>query len=192
MAMSYREKRDLLKAWLALSLAFTILYQGTNLDFAWTVMFGISALTVGVGFLLHELAHRYFAKKYGLHAEFVSFDSMLLLAIFVSFFGFIIAAPGAVFMKGHATMKQRGMISASGPATNMVLAALFLALAISTEHPLINTISSFGYYINTLLGLFNMLPFGNFDGIKVLHWSKPAYGIILGAGIILLMAGGLV
>jgi len=43
-----------------------------------------------------------------------------------SLFGFIIAAPGAVFIRGMITRERNGKISLAGPMTNIVLAILFL------------------------------------------------------------------
>lgn len=192
MAMSYAEKRDLLKAWAALSLAFTILQQGISINAMFFAVFLISGITVGVGFLLHELAHRYFARKFGIKAVFVSFDNMLILAILMSFFGFIFAAPGAVFMKGHTTVKQRGIIAAAGPATNIILAGIFLWVAMMSRGTILGLIGQYGYFINTLLGVFNLIPFGGFDGTKIWQWNRSLWGSLLAAGILLFMVGGLV
>jgi Zn-dependent protease len=85
------EIRDILKAWLAISIAFGIVLGGLTMKFF--TAFIISAVAVGLGFLLHELSHKYFAQRYGLKAEFRSFDEMLFLAvIFALVFRFVIAA----------------------------------------------------------------------------------------------------
>ena len=102
MNFNRREIKDLFVAWLIISVAFAILLSGTKLLFSpkFIISLFISALTVGIGFLFHEIMHKYIAQKYKLKAEFHAFYGMLLLALLFSLFGFIIAAPGAVFISG--------------------------------------------------------------------------------------------
>ena len=89
---SEKEMHDLLKAWIAISVAFGIVLNGGfSISSKFFYTFLISALTVGIGFLLHEMGHRTVARHYGCFAEFRSFDSMLILAIIMSFFGFVFA-----------------------------------------------------------------------------------------------------
>src|SRR3989344_8579849 len=127
MRFSRTELQHLLRAWIVISLAFALFNSGGfSLSPAFLVAAIISAITVGVGFLLHELMHKYFAQKYGCRAEFRAFDFMLLIAFVMSFFGFIFAAPGGVFIQGNVNAARSGRISAAGPATNIVLAAAFI------------------------------------------------------------------
>ncbi len=165
------EKEHLLKAWVAISVAFAIVLSGgiSSLDFL--MMFVVSMFTVGIGFLVHEIAHKYFAQKYHCIAEFRANDQMLLIAIVMAFFGFIFAAPGAVMIVGRLTKKQNGIVSLAGPMSNLVLALLFL----TTHFIYPNIISIYGALINTFLGLFNLLPLPIFDGIKVYRWNKLVY-----------------
>ena len=77
---SNKEKIDLLKAWLLLSLAFSLLfYSSLNTNFFYS--FIIILLTAGLGFLLHELAHKIVAINYGHQAVFVADIKMLLAAV---------------------------------------------------------------------------------------------------------------
>jgi len=105
MKFSSREKRDLIFAGFLLSLAFSILLSGgfdsiLSLSPVLLVIFPIAFFTAGIGFLLHELMHKYFAIKYGLRAEFHAYYPGLWIALALSFFGFILAAPGAVYISG--------------------------------------------------------------------------------------------
>src|SRR3989344_7854706 len=130
---------DITKAWVALSLAFAFVYSGiTLLDGTFSKIFStsfllimlISFFTAGLGFLLHELAHKFVAQKYGCLAEFRAFDQMLYLAVGLAVLtGFIFAAPGAVMIAGNITRRENGIISAAGPITNYALAMVFLILA---------------------------------------------------------------
>ena len=189
MRFSQIETKDLFYAGIMISLAFAILLSGGLLGLN-TTIFLIAFFTAGLGFLLHELMHKYVAQGYGLWAEFRANYKMLWLAVFFSFFGFIFAAPGAVYIRGQITRERNGKISLAGPMTNLVLAFGFLILIffISTSNPVLNAFFGFGLTINSLLAAFNMIPTMPFDGAKIIQWNKPIYYItlILGVGLFIL------
>jgi len=182
---------DITKAWLAISLAFTFAFMGINLmrgnfqevlSAKFPFMLGISLFTAGIGFLLHELAHKFTAQHYGCVAEFRALDQMLYLAVgLAAIVGFIFAAPGAVMISGMITRKENGIISLAGPLTNYVLASIFIGL--SFLFPAYLFIWQNGIFINFWLGLFNMIPFGNFDGIKIFHWNKIVWVTMAAIGV---------
>lgn len=196
MKFSEIEIKHILRAGVILSLAFTIVdYNiGINIFELFTlftqapfwITFLVSGFTVGLGFLLHELAHKWFAQKYGAWAEFRAFDNMLFFALIMSFFGFIFAAPGAVMIGGRINTFRNGIISVAGPITNLLLASVFgaiflassLVFASSGIALILTTIALTGFYINSWLGLFNMIPFGFFDGAKVFKWNKVIWGTV--------------
>ncbi len=200
---SDREIKDITKAWFAISLAFGIVLGGLTSRFF--PAFVISAVAVGLGFLLHELSHKYFAQRYGYKAEFRSFDEMLFLAVIMGFFGFVIAAPGAVMIFSRfIDKKKNGIISVAGPLMNLFLALICLVLIILISGSLsgalqfiripINqlltssillAILSIGFLVNSWLALFNMIPFWLFDGAKVFKWNKLVYFIVLILSLVL-------
>ena len=171
---SETEIRDLLKAWIVISIAFAIVLR-YSFSYSFYSVFVISSLTVGTGFLLHELGHKIVAQRYGCFAEFRSFDNMLIMALVMSFFGFVFAAPGAVMISGRIDGRKNGIISAAGPLVNIGLALVFLALALSQPTNLFKAIVYYGFIINSWLALFNMIPFWLFDGYKIWKWNKTAY-----------------
>lgn len=178
MRFSNNEKKDLLKAWFFLSLAFAILFT-RNQDASLIMMFFVIGLTVGVGFLLHEIAHKYYAIKFGHRAEFVADDKWLFLAVAMAFFlPIVFAAPGAVWIQGNVTKRENGIISVAGPITNILLAFIFLPL-LFLPSPTLQLIGFFGAGVNGFLALFNMIPIGNLDGRKVLRWNKLVYFTVL-------------
>lgn len=182
-SFSGREIRDLVVAWLALGVAFAIFLNRGLLD---ATLAGVGApgellaalvialLTAGLGFLLHELAHKVVAVRFGQVAGFQADYGMLFLTVVSALAGFLFAAPGAVVHRGRITERENGLIALAGPVTNLGLAALFLAPAF-VGPDLVRDIGSQGVFINLLLAGFNMIPFGPLDGRKVISWSLPVY-----------------
>jgi Zn-dependent protease len=174
---STRELLDLGAAWVALSVAFSLLllpgFSGFSVPQA-IQTFGLSFLTVGVAFLLHELAHKVVAMRFGKIAEFRADYGMLFVAIMGALIGFLFAAPGAVYHQGRSTLRQNGLIALAGPVTNLVLAAIFAPLAFFGSG-FLASIGGLGLTINLFLAAFNMIPFGPLDGNTVKEWSLPVF-----------------
>lgn len=179
------EKQHLLKSWLAVSVAFTIL--NTRLfDPGFVIYFIISLLTVGLGFILHELAHKFVAQKYGCYAEYRANNQMLIIGILTAFFGFLFIAPGAVIIQGIVTKKRNGIISLAGPVANIILAVIFVIISFFINIPLISLALNYGIRINYFLAIFNMIPILNFDGRKVWVYNKVIYVIILVSALLII------
>ncbi|WP_440989990.1 metalloprotease [Haloarchaeobius baliensis] len=172
------ELRDLAAAWVALSVAFALLFfrgafrpggsSSVELPFAIVVC----AITAGVAFLLHELAHKFTAQRFGYPAAFKADYNMLLLAIFSAMVGFLFAAPGAVYHP-QTTERESGLIALAGPATNVALLAVFYPLYLLGG--VVGVVGFLGVWINAFLAGFNMIPYGPLDGKKVWNWSKPVF-----------------
>ncbi|MDR0900643.1 MAG: site-2 protease family protein [Methanobrevibacter sp.] len=181
---SSSEIRDLIIAFFVISIAFSILYSGTNFD---TVIGLLPMIMVGVGlgFIFHEIAHKLVAMHYGYWAEFKNWIPGLIIALVSPIFGFIFAAPGAVHIYGnYMTDKENGIISLSGPTTNIVLGLIFMGLAIVTTiaeqsgaisdifvYQILLTTFTLGFAINGWLALFNLIPIGVLDGAKIVRWN---------------------
>ena len=185
---SRTELVDIAKAWIAISFAFALIFSGINLmrgaslirivSSEFWIMFLISLFTAGLGFLLHELGHKFVAQHYGCAAEFRAMDQMLYFAVGLALIvGFLFAAPGAVMISGNITRKENGIISAAGPLVNYALALIFMGLSVYVPA------LQLGFWINLWLGLFNMIPFGMFDGKKILYWNRYVWlGMVLFGG----------
>jgi len=197
MRFSTLEIQHLFRAWLIISVAFAILLsRGFSFTEEFLTAVAIAAITVGLGFLLHEMAHKFLAQRYGCIAEFRAFDSMLMLALVMSFFGFILAAPGAVVIQGNVNIARNGRISAVGPLMNIILALIFFILlvvvAATTTNDFLFKLAFYGLSINGWLALFNMLPFWQLDGKKVLSWNKKIYALMIAAALFAMMLPGFV
>lgn len=187
---SEKEIKDLLFAWLAISAAFAIAFRNEIPSLDFYSVFIIASLTVGAGFLLHELGHKIVAQRFGCFAEFRSFGHMLLLAIAMSFFGFIFAMPGAVMISGRINKSRNGKISAAGPLVNLALALFFLMLIFLHLPSYFKIMGYYGFLVNSWLALFNMVPFWVFDGYKIFRWNKAVYlGIVAAALSFILLKG---
>lgn len=173
------EVRDLIIAFIVISLCFGIANTGRDMN-ALIQILPMIMVGVGAGFILHELGHKFVSMKYGYWAEFKLWPQGLLFALVTSFFGFVFAAPGAVYTyANYMTDEINGKISIAGPIVNIILALIFLLIATwvypsafhSETSILIVNICALGYSINSFLAAFNLLPIGNLDGSKVLNWN---------------------
>jgi Zn-dependent protease len=191
--ISRREEFDLFIAWIAISLAFAIIFlrDSGRVDPVIALLFlGISLFTVGIGFILHEMAHKFTAIKYGFWAEFRKDNMMLVVAVaLAALVGVVFAAPGATVIydtNGRGiSREQNGKISVAGPIVNLVLCIPFAALLIygdgdiSVTGNIVTMIGMIGLQVNAMIAAFNMLPVSVLDGKKVLAWNKAVFVVII-------------
>jgi len=189
---SNNDNIELLKAWAGTTLAFAVAQVGAAqiLTARFVEFLLISAVVCGLGFVVHELAHRVVARNYGAEAHFVANNQWLILSIVIAFAGFFIAAPGAVWHRGYLTPRQGGLIALAGPVSNLVLALIFLLLfpiayLAGIRADWLFFLCLIGVGLNSWLGLFNMIPAGPFDGAKVLAWNQVVFGVTVAVGILL-------
>lgn len=184
MKFSQREIREITISTMVLAFAFAVVFWGLKNLF---INFFIALFVVGVAFLAHELlGHKLFAQRLGATAEYRMWPMGLLLAVVSSFFGFVFAAPGAVYfspvVRGRFaftvhrfTKKEIGQVALAGPAVNIALGALFLGVSFLA----LPEIFRFAAYISFFLGFFNLLPLPPLDGSKVIAWSLPVWGLAI-------------
>ena len=200
-----REEYDLFAAWLAVSLSFAIIklapygvlgpIKPVDPVTALTYLV-IALLTAGIGLVLHELAHKFAAIKFGFWAEFHKNNFMLLVAVaLAALVGFVFAAPGATVIYSTRpdgrtlNREENGKISAAGPVTNLVLCIPFTVLIFATApQSLLYQIGIFGVQINAMIAAFNMLPISILDGNKVLSWNIPAFVLLLATSFAVLVS----
>ena len=191
------EIRDLIISFIVIALGFSILY--CNRDYNQIIfLFPIVMIGVGAGFIFHELGHKFSAMHYGYWAEYQLWPTGLVIALVSSFFGFIFAAPGAVYIYSNGMLEEEnGIVSLAGPAVNIVLGLLFYGILMSLGPITDNTgyiialICLLGTRINFFLAAFNLLPIPPLDGSKVMPWSIPVWLIafVIAAGLVLFFGG---
>ena len=145
----------------------------------------VATVTFAMGFILHELSHKYVAQRYGLWAEFrVNTMGVILTAIsIVSPLKFI--APGAVVISGFADKDRMGLTAIAGPIVNIVITVALLASLPVLAHTPIYFAILYGAAINAFLALFNLIPFAIFDGRKVYAWNRRYWAIAFAVSLIL-------
>jgi Zn-dependent protease len=197
--ISRKERFDLIVAWLAISIAFSLAFTGgvgfmggspfreiTLSDYLFYLI--LSMVTVGVGFVLHELAHKFTAMKYGYWAEFRKDNIMLLVAVVMAaLVGVVFAAPGATMIYGTGiTREQNGKISAAGPLTNLILCVPFALVLLASGgvgfenyRNLASAIGMIGLQVNAMIAAFNLLPISVLDGRKILAWNPAIFAVMI-------------
>lgn len=184
MPLKIPELPGIIISWLVISVSFSLyaLFYAPDL---FPVAFTLAATTAGVGFILHELAHRTVARNYGFRAtyEVWLWGIVVCLVMAVLTQGqLIFAALGAVYISPTVTAqyldersfkKAYGMISVAGPASNLLLALAFYALSTMGGTPA--AFGIVGLQINLWLAAFNLIPVPPFDGWKIFDWSKPLW-----------------
>jgi Zn-dependent protease len=194
------EIKHILIAVAALTLAFTLVLNqdlATSLKWSYSatipLTLGVSAFVVLAGFLFHELGHKFVAQRYGAWAEFRMYPLGLVLAVMMSFFGFLFAAPGAVYIAGRVTKKQNGLISLAGPIVNLSIGVVFLAAWLIFPLGAVGTVLNLIAVMSLFLAGFNLIPIPPLDGYKIAIWSILVYvAMVAAAGACLMLGWGII
>jgi Zn-dependent protease len=161
-----------------------ILVSGVGLSFFAPRVFSnwiavaAAVLFFTAGFIVHELTHKAMAQRYGMWAEFRLDMFGAILTVLSAVSPLKIIAPGAVVIAGNTTPDRVGRTAAAGPVTNILIAALLFGLA-QILHPagLLEAMLA-GAAINAFMALFNLIPFGVLDGLKVFRWSRLVWLVL--------------
>ncbi|MHA1297899.1 MAG: AN1-type zinc finger domain-containing protein [Candidatus Helarchaeota archaeon] len=160
----------------------------------WILLIILGAL-ITVGFIGHELSHKFASIFLNYWAEFRLTPVYTVLTALIPYF----VMPGAVQVSSSKISEEdMGKIAVAGPLFNLVLGVIyaglgiFMKMTVSTPFTENGTWWIFGFsaFMNCLLGLFNLLPVYVLDGRKIITWSKGAWVFALislfGLGIILM------
>jgi Zn-dependent protease len=178
---SRNEIRDLTISVFALALIFN------GFDFSTLLA---TLFVVIIAFFAHEMSHKFVAMHYGFDAEYKMWPLGLLLGIVTSFFGFVIAAPGAVmispYKKGFAfrvasvSRRDYAIISLSGPLMNIVLASSLIAVNFLYPLALLTMTARISFF----LAFFNLLPVPPMDGSKIMGWNMKVWGLLMAVSVV--------
>ena len=169
------ELRDLAISVFVLALAFSF----------WNLaLLPLTLFIIVIAFAAHEIiGHKLVAQHYGYFAEYRMWTYGLVVALVSSFFGFIFAAPGAVYISpvrkkfafhvARITERENGIISLGGPAVNIALGFAMFASAFLL--PAFSELFFTASRISFWLALFNLIPFPPLDGSKVFAWNKAIW-----------------
>jgi Zn-dependent protease len=191
----------------AISFGFALVFAGTDgiVRYPREFVFFMAAVfvTLGSGFVLHEMAHKLSSLYYGLPARFMMSVQGLALTIISGLMGFMIGLPGATVINPEMlpltiTLEEYAIVSLMGPLMNIALVALFLLLnaaaPISQYYSFLYTqapgfegfgiiggqlmVWKFGAALNLWLALFNIIPAFPLDGSKVWRWNPLLWIIV--------------
>jgi Zn-dependent protease len=142
----------------------------------------ILSIAFTLSFLLHELAHKFSAQYFNLWAEFRLTLQGALITLISIFLPFKIISPGSVMIAGSGTRKTVGKTAISGPVTNIILSTICIIIAAFTQNLFLIVA-----FINALLAVFNLIPFGVLDGLKVFRWNKTIWAVTFAVAIALIV-----
>jgi len=139
-------------------------------------------------FLPHEIAHKFTAQHYGLWAEFRLLEWGAIITLISIFSPAKIIAPGAVIIREVYDRETMGKIALAGPLTNLFIATiLILIYFLFPVTGLSKTFLSIGFWLNIILGIFNMLPMAPLDGSKIIKWNAYLWGLVFSLYMIFLL-----
>jgi len=181
---SKTEIKDLLISVLVVSLIFSSLKFDTILE---------TIFIVFMVFITHELAHKFVAQHYGCFAQYKIWYFGILLGLITALIpgGIVFVAPGAVhispfgrkkfaFRIVHLTRKDYGIISLSGPLTNVIIGVSFLLMSFFYPLSIFYSISRISFF----LAFFNLIPFPPLDGSKVFAWDRRIWLVIIAISLV--------
>jgi len=172
-------------------LALTAAVSGIGFFPLESVGYRLAAISIPLtlGFVAHELAHKYVASRYGYFAVYRMWTLGLAFALLIGLASggrLLFAAPGAVvIMSPYFTRRQSGLIGLAGPVTNIAIAGCFFPL--SYLPGVVGMIGFLGAQINLWLAFFNLLPLPPLDGEKIFSWN-PAIWVAIEAPLFVLIA----
>ena len=146
----------------------------------------VFAAVLTASFLAHEIAHKVVAQRRGLWAEFrlTLWGAVVTLISIISPL-FKIIAPGAVMISGSARNEEMGKISLAGPSVNIVLSAVLLGMGLAFASSPFSWMFFWSALLNGFMAVFNLIPFGIFDGLKIFSWNKMVWALVFASSLAL-------
>lgn len=147
------------------------------------------AIIVIIAFLLHELAHKFVAMKFGCMSIYKIWPNGIFFGLALMLVGIKFAAPGAVMIYPYffgrwgykvktLTINENGITALSGPATNLFFAILFSFF----NGQFFGLLTA----INAWIAFTNLLPIPPLDGSKIMEWRIWVWGLMIAISVLLL------
>jgi Zn-dependent protease len=178
---------------IALSFALGKWYNILNPDFYSSPYF----VSILLAFILHEMAHKYVGRAYGMITEFTANTTGLLITFLTGFIpGIVIIAPGYVksILYTYTPNAKKGFLYsvAAGPITNLILGYMSLAILTVSQagNHWVLQLLAYNVWVNGWIAFLNLLPVPPLDGSKVMRNSLGMWLLLIIASIILLFIGG--
>ena len=137
----------------------------------------IFALLLTASFLIHEMAHKIIAQRNRLWAEFRLTTWGAVITLISVFTPIRLISPGAVMIAGPAKRGEIGKISIAGPTINLSISVAMLAAAFATSSVVYSNLFWWIASFNAFIAVFNLIPFGIFDGQKIFSWNKAVWAV---------------
>ncbi|MEM2142753.1 MAG: AN1-type zinc finger domain-containing protein [Candidatus Thorarchaeota archaeon] len=149
-----------------------------------------------VSFLVHEMAHKFTAQHYGMDAEFRMMAQGYYLSAMAILFSFPVFGTGAVFTSTPPTIRAAFWTKAAGPLSNLVIgiAVLFvwaIAPLLGVSSIYLSSMVRYVMVLNSILGLFNIIPIEPFDGASIFRIDRRKWAVITIALVVLLVTANL-
>ncbi|AWX32132.1 hypothetical protein [Methanosphaera sp. BMS] len=179
------EIRNILISIIVISILFTI---NTTQKIGWTNKEIINILIItlilfSISLIAKIYSQKYLARKYHYHIEYKIWGYGIIFAVVTMLLNIFIITPG-YFKYGLydriATDEEKAKIAVTGSAINIILAVIFLMALIILKYSImtasiIKLAMLIGFYINTYMAVFNLIPFMTLDGMKIVEYDMKMW-----------------
>jgi Zn-dependent protease len=145
------------------------------------------SLGFALSFLIHELAHRFVGLRRGYLARFKLNTIGVIVTAVSIFLPIKFVAPGAVVIRGFSSLRDLCIVALAGPLANILLALGILPLSIILSGYSVMVVLGLRTLglLNAYIALFNLIPLGPLDGLKIFSYSKAYWITLFGLSVAL-------
>ena len=140
------------------------------------LMYVVSA---GVAITIHEVGHRYIARKYKDEVELKLWDIGILTMFITGLItGIVFAKPSKNVIASAATVpkEQMGRIMLAGPVISVLASLVFVPFIFLGG--VYQVAASMSIMFNLIVGTYHLMPFTPMDGRSILKWNGVLWFVI--------------